>query len=68
MCPCSQYFCYFSHFVVIGNVYLCFGQAVYTETAPVSNEWKQVHVVDGIAVDIDSVTTYHECNICNINH
>jgi len=65
--PCSQYYSYFSQFVVYGNIYLCFGQAVYTETAPVSNEWKQVHVVDVIAVDIDTVTAYHKRNICNVN-
>ena len=47
---------------------LCFRQAVDTETAPVSNERKQIDIVDRIAVDINTITTNHKYNICNISH
>ena len=52
--------------VLFSNIYLCFGQAVDTHTAPVSNDRKQIDIVDRIAVNIDTVTTYHQRNVCNI--
>jgi len=40
--------------------YRSFREAVNVEMAPVSNERKQIRVVDRIAVNIDVIMTYHQ--------